>query len=313
MDPAELNGLLNSEWTYGPIMSVVDSERIGEDFGFGGKVTRLVVDTAAGSRSLIIKDETPDQVERVGAAYSLMGEALRANVPRFCGFSDTKTLFEDISPVTQGDGLDVRREQVEAMVRLLARLHATTRQNVDSGWMPSQWSGEHWHDRLDRVAERYPELMDDELRTRLTILHDEIPHAIDVLRSAKRSLIHMDSGYDNTLWREDGSIVLLDWSNARIGPPAYDLASHLLEWNPTSVLHTYRTALTEHGVDTDPVELRQQVAAGLRIVIRGMVGFAGLPDEPLQPRLLLFRDGVLPRVRQELAWLDTDPRSVGGN
>jgi len=120
---ARLNAWLTESWPHGAIESV-GSTRIGEDYGFGGHVYRLDVETANGSRSLVAKRETPDEVSRVVDAYRQMGEGLSRRVPALYGWADEVTLFELIAPATQGDELDFEPGQVEALIQLLADLHA---------------------------------------------------------------------------------------------------------------------------------------------------------------------------------------------
>lgn len=299
-----INETLGPQWPHGEVTAVLYSERIGEEYGFGGAVHLVEVETRDGAKRLVVKCETLDKVERVVAAYRLMPTSLAENVPHLYGYGETTTLFEYIGSVRQGDGLAVEPGQVEAMVRLLAHLHVATWSSGGMGWIPDHWDGDRWEDRLVRARERYPDQMDDTLFARLTVLHDEIPAAIETLRAGPRALVHMDSGYDNTLWRDDGSPLLLDWSNARIGPPGYDLAGHLAELEPNDVLTTYREALLDRGIRIDVDDLGEMTAAALKVMVRGMLGFAGRPEEPVQPRLLLFRDSVIARIRREIAWLD---------
>ena len=298
-----LNAWLTETWPHGPIESV-GSTRIGEDYGFGGHVYRLDVETDNGPRSLVAKRETPDEVSRVVDAYRQMGEALSRRVPALYGWADEVTLFELIAPATQGDGLDFEPRQVEPVIHLLADLHAATWSHVPGRWSTQHWDSTRWQARLDLAGERYPDLMTDRLRDRLVHLHEELPGAISRMQNGSVALVHMDSGYDNTLWRPDGSLVLLDWSNSGPGPPTLDLAAHITDTEPARVIDVYTSRLLANDLNVR----RQEVVAGLqqttRLFVRGMVGFAGRAGEPDQPRLRRLRDSALDVVRRCLDWID---------
>lgn len=139
----DLNRALSSNWPHDEIQSVT-ATRIGEDFGFGGDVYRLDVETADGPQTLIAKQETRKQVERVVDAYEHMGDVLKGRVPELYGWGEEITLFELIAPVTQGDGLDIKDWQVEPLLQLLADLHANTWSSQAMPWAPEQWDDDRW-------------------------------------------------------------------------------------------------------------------------------------------------------------------------
>ncbi|HEX6220046.1 MAG TPA: aminoglycoside phosphotransferase family protein, partial [Acidimicrobiia bacterium] len=203
---------------------------------------------------------------------------------------------------------DIKDWQVEPLLQLLADLHANTWSSQAMPWAPEQWDDDRWQARLDVAGERYPELMSSGLRNRLMQLHEEMPDSIAALMDGPTALIHTDSGHDNTLWRPDGSVVLLDWSNARFGPPAIDLAAHLTDAGPDRVISVYVDALHANGLTDASQEIVAELEHAVRIFVRGMVGFAGQPSEPSQPRLEKFRGRALDVVRTDLDWIDTERR-----
>jgi hypothetical protein len=300
---ARLNAWLTDTWPHGAVESV-GSTRIGEDYGFGGHVYRLDVETATGSRSLVAKRETSDEVSRVVDAYRQMGEGLSRRVPALYGWADEVTLFELIDPATQGDGLDFEKRQVETLIQLLADLHAATWSHQPGTWSTEHWDEARWQARLELAGERYPDLMTDRLRHRLVHLHEEMPAAISRMQNGPVALVHMDSGYDNTLWRPDGSLVLLDWSNSGPGPPTLDLAAHITDADPARVIDVYTSRLQENDLKVRPQEVVAGLQQSTRLFVRGMVGFAGRPGEPDKPRLRLFRDSALDVVRRSVEWID---------
>lgn len=281
---------------------------IGEDYGFGGHVSRLDVMTSAGPRSVVAKEETRNQIERIAGAYLQMAPALKGRVPELYAWGEEFALFELVAPATQGDGLRVEPWQVEPLIRLLADLHDATWSDEPGMWAPDHWEIGRWEARLDVAEERYPHRITKELRDRLIILHDEMPGAISSVSEGPSALIHMDSGYDNTLWRPDGSIVLLDWSEARRGPPTFDLAAHLTDSTPEHAIDVYVNRLRANGRGVTTNEVVAGLQHSARLFVRGMVGAAGKPGEPSQPRLEEFRDGALDVAMRTLDWIDESTR-----
>jgi len=303
ISPHDLNQAFSSNWPHGQVVALTQ-RRIGEEFGFGGNVYRLDVETADGAQTLVVKHETREQVERVVDAYEHMGDALRGRVPELYGWGDEITLFEQITPATQGDGLEIPDWQVGPLLLLLADLHAATWSSDKEPWVPEPWDDERWQARLDLAGQRYPDQMSDQLRDRLLLLHGEMPEALEATKEGPTALTHMDSGHDNTLWRPDGSVVLVDWSNARFGSPTLDLAAHLLEGNPDEIIEIYVARLRANRVDISTNQVVADLQDTVRIFARGMVGFAGLPGEPAQRRLRQFRDVALEIADSTLEWID---------
>ena len=282
----------------------IEVNRIGEGFGFGGKVFLVTATTAAEEFTLVAKHETPDQAARVVHAYRRFGRALDGNVPALLTSSEEWTFFEHISEAQQGDGLAIETWQTEPLIRILARLHAATWSPEPPVWMPELWERERWNDQLETMLERYPDTEPDVV-ARLKGLHDEIPSALQVLSHGPSALVHMDSGFDNTLWRDDGSVILLDWSNSRKWSPGFDVATHLAETNPDELMAWYMDELQANGISSG--DLTAHVAAAARLFIRGMVGFVGRVGDDIHPRLDKFRPVAMRDVSNLLRWLDTIP------
>lgn len=303
ISPHDLNKALSSNWPHAEV-GAVSVARIGEDFGFGGNVYRLDVETAGGAQTLIAKHETREQVEREVKAYEHMGDALRGRVPELYGWGDEITLFELIAPATQGDGLKIQDWQVEPLLRLLADLHGATWSSDTEPWVPEHWDDDRWQARVDLAGERYPEHMSDQLRDRLLLLHAEVPEALAAMKKGPTALTHMDSGHDNTLWRPDGSVVLLDWSNARFGSPTLDLSAHIVDGDADDIIEVYVRRLQANRVAISTKEVVADLQHTVKIFARGMVGFAGVPGEPTQRRLRQFRYGALELADAALDWID---------
>ncbi|MEA1902729.1 MAG: aminoglycoside phosphotransferase family protein [Actinomycetota bacterium] len=308
---ARLNRMLadGGAWPQGSLLSA-KLERIGEDHGFGGKVYRVVASTSEGPVTLITKCEEPDQVGRAVAVYQHIGEALAGRIPVLLGHSRNTTLFEDISPATQGDALlEASREQALSLIDLVAGLHAATWESSAEPWVPAHWDMDRWSARIGLAGERYPDEITADLEQRLQALHDEVPTAITAVENGPFSWTHRDVGLDNILWRPDGSPVLLDWSSAAVSNPAFDVTPLLgfspdAPLTPEETISAYLAALRGRDTRWTETEATQSIVAGLRLLIRGQIGFAGFPEEPTQPRLLAFRATTVRYAEKALEWID---------
>jgi aminoglycoside phosphotransferase (APT) family kinase protein len=127
--------------------------------------------------------------------------------------------------------------------------------------------------------------------------------------SSDTAWIHVDPHLDNVLWRVDDSPVLIDWSNARIGPPEVDLAAMMMGYafrtdapiSPEELIRTYADR-TAGSVD---LITRSVVHALKPAYIQGSMGWvgeesnAGFPD-----RKERLRDETALRLVRALDWVD---------
>jgi len=171
------------------------------------------------------------------------------------------------------------------------------------------WDDERWRSTVERARSRYPANFTPSTVERLHLMHTEVPAAIDILRDGPVVFAHMDPHLDNTMWRRDGSPILLDWSNATVAPPTYDLAQLLIglaldrngALEPEMVIESYRVG-SPFGQG-----LVASTRAAMRLFLRGMVGFMGKHDAPdAHPRLLRTRDRAAADLSAFLTWLDGD-------
>jgi len=219
----------------------------------------------------------------------------------FGGLSDRGTgrgvlLLEDVAPAEQGDVLHgSTREQAEAAVRVLARLHGSSWRARDEAFPPSlpRWGArpmepERWIDRLTRASERFPEILTQDLVEQIRDLPTEVVPAVDRLRDGPACWIHGDAHLDNVLWRSDGTAVLLDWCNAAIGPPAADVARFLGEGveseSRPALVATYVQELQSTGISVEPADVAAGVELASLLLLQGMVGWAGREDLAVQGR-----------------------------
>ena len=145
---------------------------------------------------------------------------------------------------------------------------------------------DRWRDRLARASERFPEILERIVEPLLDV-PDRVAYAGSVLRRGPASWLHVDAHLDNTLFRPDGTVVLLDWCNAAIGPPAIDLARFLIEGvvessepkRVTALLSVYTNELRRAGVEGVALaQLQTGFELALLPVLQGAVGWAGRHD-----------------------------------
>jgi thiamine kinase-like enzyme len=122
------------------------------------------------------------------------------------------------------------------------------------------------------------------------------------LRSGPASWIQVDAHLDNVLWRPGGDAVLVDWSQAAIGPPAVDLTRVLVEGvaTPGTAAPLVSRYLDELGRGTAP-ELREAMALALTPLVQGGVAWAGREDLERDGRPAALCENML---RGVLEWFD---------
>jgi aminoglycoside phosphotransferase (APT) family kinase protein len=186
-------------------------------------------------------------------------------------------------------------ENAEAALRALAQLHARSWSGSDDAypttlprWTPRPLALDRWRDRLVRASERFPEILTPILAGRLSGLPERVAYSLDQLRRRPVSWMQIDAHLDNVLFRPDGTAVLLDWCNAAIGPPVWDLGRFLSEGVDAEsrplLVSAYVDELQETGIETTQAD----VMAGLRLVlpplIQSAVGWAGRGQPPSDAR-----------------------------
>ena len=309
------------DWRYGSVR-VVNATRIGAEHGLSGRIHRVTAFTErGGSLSFIVKQETAAAVERELLFRSECGEFLRGCIPGLLfGVADAVAergvlVLEDVAPATQGDVLHgCTADEADAVVRLLARLHSGS-WKVAGGHAPGlpRWKArpmEHdrWRDRLTRASERFPDALEPSVSSRIRDLPERVADAGERLGSGPVSWIHVDAHLDNTLFRPDGSAVLLDWCNAAIGPPVVDVARFLTEGVLTplqperlaSLLSVYVEELRKRGVTgVGSSEVERGFALALLPLLQAAVGWAGREDLELSGRPAALCESFL---RSVCAW-----------
>ena len=229
-------------------------------------------------------------------------------------------LLEDVSPAIQGDELrPCSCDHAIAVVQTVAKLHALTYDLAVSvpteveRWTPAVTDPDTWEQRVARAASRYPTLFAEPRRRRVERLRAEALEAGVALDRGRVGWVHMDPHLDNVLWRDGGRAVLLDWSNARIGPPALDVAQLLFSLafadpaalTPSELLDSYVTAAARHGQMLAIDQVVASAALALTVLLAGVVGWAGqTSNDGFHERKARLRDGEAHRVAGALEWLD---------
>ena len=319
-----LNMTLDDRWEHGAVTGV-SAERIGSEYGFSGKIHRLLVETDTGRHRLIAKTEDAERAGRARDFRSRYEDRLAGLIPRSCGSRIDRAgdegllLMEDLAGCGQGDVLVavVAAAGAAALVDLIAKIHTVTRlDDAPSGsdvrdWrdtaLAKVWENSRWERALARARSRYPAEFTPGVVDGLHRLHAALPAAIDTLREGPIVFAHMDPHLDNTMWRADGTPILLDWSNATVAPPTYDLVQLLIglalghdgPLEPGAVIDAYRAGAGScEGLEAS-------TRAAMRMLVRGMVGFMGKEDDSaLHPRLRLIRDRAAADLSPILSWLD---------
>jgi len=322
-DVAWLNDHLDDRWTDGPVASV-QAVRIGEGFGLSGEVYRLHVDTRDRSGvSLVAKIETVDKIRAAIAIRRHVEAELSESMPGCVGAAiepgDTGDelgviLMEDISPAVQGDDLlGASAAHVSALAVVVRRLHelAVPEDPELERWRPREPDPVLWAERLATLREHHGDEFPVARWARLELLDEDACSAAAALAEAPARLIHLDPHFDNVLWRPDGSAVLLDWSNARLGPIGFDLAVLVSSScfgqapafrDPAGVLDAYERA-GPRTIDSD--QLRHRVAQALTVQLRGALGWLARDDlTGVHPREVALRLAGIDRVNRGFDWLD---------
>jgi hypothetical protein len=315
-----LNATLTTSttWEHGTLREAT-ATRIGADFGFGGIVHRIdAVTTEGAGVSLVAKREVRGAIKRALALREHHPGPLEGIVPTIYGslLGDEHgvLLLEHVDPITQGDVLGGCTDgQAESLIRRIARIHAasmgTDRTAAPATWETSEVEQAMWETKLATAADRHPDILDDTTTRRLTELPAVVRAAAEALGRDEWSWIHADLHLDNVVFRDGESAVILDWADARIGPPAIDIGHILTEgldrgtpaeridrWGPV-----YADEAARFGVTVDLDRLRTSIGWSVLPLLRGVIGWASSAED-FADRLIDVRENLL---RNTCEWLDT--------
>lgn len=205
-------------------------------------VKRCRVTLADGEeRGLVVKLrnpewEDPSFYEREVRFYQEFAPQLGREVPA-CSYAaydsgDYALVLEDLTDATPGhpiDGLDVGSAMIAGSA--LGRIHGLFwGAEVDDFWHRPYLQPDAIERIVARHDERWPQLSADgrfavsaELAEAVAALRPQLADDLASLAGDARTLVHLDLHAENII--VDGRrTVFLDWQNARLGNPAFDLA-----------------------------------------------------------------------------------------
>jgi Phosphotransferase enzyme family len=302
-------------------------ERVGAEYGFTGVVVRVELDyeparddlpgslvaklamakddAVSGYRALQERDPALMRryYERCAREERFYREIAADCAPRlyYSATDDAQArvvlLLEDLTAGRQGDVLEgCSIDEAALVVDELAVFHArwwgerAPASGFASLWRdPVEWQ-ERYERRVDVFLERFADRAPPALCTAASLLRSRLADVARALHERTRSLTHGDVHLDNILFdaRGAGSVVVLDWQGAAIGPPVWDVAYFLCDSlsvgdrraAETRLLERYVELLAAHGVTDYSVEvLRRQIPLALLAQLAGIVGWLTTLDE----------------------------------
>jgi len=222
---------------------------IGAGFGFVGVVARVTLEGDDVPPTIVAKWCSAKDAAAEARFHRDIAPALDLDLAAVFGTDEDAAagravlLFADVAPSKQGDVLvGATPAEAAALVDSMARFHSRFwRSQSDPALAGLRRWGVGAEDRIARTTAglpRFLELWGDRLppaaRAAARALPSRLPAAYDVLRIAPTTLIHADLHLDNVLFREGGTPVILDWTDAARGPVAADLARLLVDGLPAA-------------------------------------------------------------------------------
>lgn len=257
----------------------------------------------------------PEVALEVAVLTHLVARGITSPLPRQArdgrGFASWQGKFISVFdwlPGSHVDSQSIRNEHCRALGRALAALHLAG-DGMDLG---SIGSGRYAYEKIRELYASFAENKDPRLQAVIVVLGEELAwlDGQKLVRDAvKQSLIHADLFPDNVLVEEDRIVALLDFEQACVGSPVYDLAVTINAWCFADALEPERVRALLAGYQEQrkldaaevaalPVELR---AAALRFTVTRITDVylpsAGRETEPMgkdfrrfQMRLQTWRD-----------------------
>ena len=271
-------------WPFGPVREVCHLP-IGESTGFASTIEHVVFECEDGSSgSVVLKTCPGDEWMTEVQALRVLGREMPGSVPRcFGGYGVDDggvVVLEDLTRLDVRDPADgIDRDAAARVGTFVAHLHGGSWWGGDVATRePTIWAADRWRDRLEVLVCRYPHTQAhvDRLRSWLDVANS----AAARIAALPKVRVHGDLHLDNLLWRADGSMVALDWSNAGYGPAVMDLVPVVFPW-PTvdvaTVVEPYADALAETAV-VDARALTDDTYDMVAVMARGTIGFGGRTD-----------------------------------
>jgi len=206
--------------------------RIGEGFGLAAETYRVDVVTHGSIAPLAIKlcDAETAVAEAHVYRHVLRDTGVCHPILVDSGADETNgvVVYEFVQGATQGDVLaGCSDAMLRAIIDNLVDLHASwwdrasgARIRSAESWMRRPFTQAHVTDCLAR----HNDLLDAEAVDLIRSLPGRMDVIVDELIEHPMTVVHADAHLDNVLFLEDGDPMLVDWSTARVGPAAIDVA-----------------------------------------------------------------------------------------
>lgn len=243
----------------------VSHVRIGEGYGWDAQIARLTIDGDATPPTLVAKWGTAATVAVEARFARDVAPRIDVATPRvFLSRVDEVSgkgllLLEDIAPAKQGDHLvGATDAEVERVVDAMAAFHAPFWGRTDDpavAWLPRWKLAEGREDRVRRTAAAVPAYLErgsarlsPAARDLVERLPERLAEGLAALDDAPATAIHADLHLENVLFRPDGTPVVLDWTDASLGPAAVDFAWFLVFTKRATGPRAVRDALADRYV-----------------------------------------------------------------
>lgn len=208
--------------------------------GFGGSDRRYFrVRTDGGSAVLMECLPGDDNFER-HIQYTRFFASHGIPVPELLAVDSSRkrALFEDLGDISLYSRLKLIRDVKHAMdiyrkaMEILAALHARATQRASECPLLLEMVFDYHHLRWETTyfLEQYIHGLRGMAARETNALEEDFHRLASRVDALPKTIIHRDFQSQNIMVEEGGSPRLIDYQGARMGPPAYDLASVL--WDP---------------------------------------------------------------------------------
>ena len=289
LSPAWITAALRQSGTInGTPVRAISVEQLGEGHGFMGQVVRLRLEydgeDPSAPKTVVAKfpsvTKESRQIARAFRLYEreldfyarLSGDApVEAPACYFQaidrGSQRFVVLLEDLGALQRGDQIaGSTAEQTLSALTSIARLHAKYWGRVDGGsldWVADNRDADvaklvahTYNQSLRPTFEAFPEAFTSETRAIAEALGPRLEKMLTGSSDCPRTLVHGDFRADNLLYRDDGSVVVLDWQIVCRGEGAFDVGYHMSQSVAPDVrraieqraLRQYHRTLVENGV-----------------------------------------------------------------
>lgn len=210
------------------VVSISDSV-IQRPLGAGGSDRVFLRDTSQRVVKMYCQEGDKDFLWHIALTQYLYKRDIP--VPRLLHYSihDYTSTFEDVGDLSVYDWMSCQRGEDEVIemygqiIEQVIKLHRLSDLELDGGMKLREFDYEYLRWETDYFIEHFIRSfckrdVDNEVYQDLDILAKKAS-------SFKKTIVHRDLQSQNIMIRRDNTIRFVDYQSARLGPPAYDLAS----------------------------------------------------------------------------------------